>query len=157
MSRYTIREAVSSDVAALSRLFVDTVLAVNRRDYSAEEVADWASCDDDEARWMDLIARFRVSVAEDAQAQMVGFAAISKEGYLDYIFVHKDFQGQGLASLLLGDAETYASEQGAARITSEVSITARPFFEQRGYRVIRQQQRRAKNLLLTNFVMEKVK
>lgn len=147
---------MSSDVVALRQLFMDTVLTVNRRDYSAEEVEDWASCGGDEARWMDLIARLRVSVAEDTQAQIVGFAAISNDGYLDFMFVHKDFQGQGLGTLLLEDAENYALERGAARITSEVSITARSFFERRGYRVIRQQLRRAKNLLLINFVMEKV-
>ena len=37
------------------------------------------------------------------------------------------------------------------------SITARPFFEQRGYRVVRQQQVERGGVLLTNFVMEKVR
>lgn len=39
--------------------------------------------------------------------------------------------------------------------TSEVSLTARPFFEQRGYIVTEEQKRRANQLSLTNFWMAK--
>ena len=38
---------------------------------------------------------------------------------------------------MLEQAEAYAHMQGAVRITSEVSLTARPFFERKGYRVDR--------------------
>lgn len=49
------------------------------------------------------------------------------------MFIHKDFQGKGVATLLLNEIERYAVAAGITRITSEVSITARPFFEKRGY------------------------
>ena len=42
----------------------------------------------------------------------------------------------------------------AAR-TTHASITARPFFEARGYRVVRPQQVERRGQVLTNFVMEK--
>lgn len=45
--------------------------------------------------------------------------------------------------------------QGAVRITSEVSLTARPFFERKGYRVDREQQIDRGGVLLTNFLMYK--
>ena len=41
------------------------------------------------------------------------------------------------------------------RITSEVSLTARPFFEKRGYIVEEEQKRKANQLSLTNFWMAK--
>lgn len=44
------------------------------------------------------------------------------------MFIHKDFQGKGVATLLLNEIERYAVAAGITRITSEVSITARPFF-----------------------------
>ena len=38
-----------------------------------------------------------------------------------------------------------------------LSITARPFFERRGYRVVREQQVERQGIMLTNFVMIKEK
>ena len=55
------------------------------------------------------------------------------------MFVHKDFQGKGIATILLNEIERYATATGIIRITSEVSLTARPFFEQRGYIVTEEQ------------------
>ena len=71
------------------------------------------------------------------------------------MFVHKDFQGKGIATILLNKIERYATATGIIRITSEVSLTARPFFEQRGYIVTEKQKRRANQLSLTNFWMAK--
>ncbi|GEA31614.1 hypothetical protein CDIOL_25370 [Clostridium diolis] len=41
-------------------------------------------------------------------------------------------------------------------ITVEASITAKPFFEKRGYHIVRQQEVERKGQLLTNFVMKKL-
>ena len=71
------------------------------------------------------------------------------------MFVHKDFQGKGIATILLNKIERYATATGIIRFTSEVSLTARPFFEQRGYIVTEEQKRRANQLSLTNFWMAK--
>ena len=46
-------------------------------------------------------------------------------------------------------------EYGAGKITSEVSITARPFFEKHGYKVVKEQKAKANRLYLTNYVMKK--
>lgn len=67
------------------------------------------------------------------------------------MFVHKDFQGKGIATILLNEIERYATARGIMRITSEVSLTARPFFEKRGYIVEVEQKRKANQLYLTNF------
>lgn len=71
------------------------------------------------------------------------------------MLVHKDFQGKGIATILLNEIERYATTRGIMRITSEVSLTARPFFEKRGYIVEVEQKRKANQLYLTNFWMEK--
>ena len=41
---FTIRIAQQSDALELMSLFQETVLHINKRDYSEAEVADWASC-----------------------------------------------------------------------------------------------------------------
>lgn len=71
------------------------------------------------------------------------------------MFVHKDFQRKGIATMLLSEIERHAATMGIIRITSEVSLTARPFFEKRGYIVEAEQKRKANQLFLTNFRMVK--
>ena len=56
-------------------------------------------------------------------------------------------QGRGVASAL-------CDALPAARIT-HASITARPFFERRGWHVVKEQQVERRGVLLTNFVMER--
>ena len=41
------------------------------------------------------------------------------------------------------------------RVTVHASETARPFFEQRGYRLLRPQQVERRGQVLTNYVMER--
>ena len=47
---FTIRIAQQSDALELVSLFQETVLHINKRDYSEAEVADWASCGNDLSR-----------------------------------------------------------------------------------------------------------
>lgn len=94
-------------------------------------------------------------VAVNRQSEIVGFSSITPQGYLHSMFIHKDFQGKGVATLLLNEIERYVVAVGITRITSEVSITARPFFEKRGYIVEVEQKRRANQLSLTNYWMVK--
>lgn len=45
------RTATMKDIQELKKLFSNTVMTVNCRDYTAEEVADWASCCESDGRW----------------------------------------------------------------------------------------------------------
>lgn len=147
------RKATHEDIPTLKDLFRETVTTVNLGDYTCEETADWASCMDSRARWEELIDGMHVIVAIAPSDRIVGFAAINDEGYLHSMFVHKDCQGQGVATFLLGIMEEYAKRNGINEITSEVSITARPFFERKGYTVIAEQKVRANKLYMTNYKM----
>ena len=152
---FIIRAALQSDAVELKKLFQNTVLAINRRDYSQAEVEDWASCGDDLSNIEDMIKTHYFIVAVNQQSEIVGFSSITPQGYLHSMFVHKDFQGEGIATILLNEIEQYAITNGIMRITSEVSLTARSFFEKKGYIVEEEQKRKANQLSLTNFWMAK--
>ena len=77
---------------------------------------------------------------------------MDETGYLDRLYVHRDFQGRGVATALCDALE---AQTPAPRYTTHASITARPFFESRGYRVTRAQQVERRGVWMTNFVMEK--
>ena len=115
-TNFTIRTAQQSDSVELRDLYKNTVLIINRRDYSQEEVEDWASCGNDLSKIEKMIETHYFIVAVDQQLQIVGFSSITSQGYLHSMFVHKDFQGKGIATILLKEIERYAIEQGMERI-----------------------------------------
>lgn len=146
-----IRKYTSSDCPALAKLFYDTIHAVNARDYTQEQLDAWADGNIDLDKWNQSLSAHHTFVAVQ-NGEIVGFGDIDETGYLDRLFVHKDHQGEGIASAICSRLEQ--AVQGC-RITTEASVTARPFFERRGYRVVKKQQVRRQDILLTNYVMEK--
>ena len=84
--------------------------------------------------------------------EIVGFGDMDETGYLDRLYVHKDYQGQGVASAICDELERFAAGK---TITTHASITAKPFFQHRGYRVVRKQEVIRRGVALTNLVMEK--
>lgn len=119
------------------------------------EVEDWASCGDDLTHWDQLVKEQHYVVVEDHNNVIVGFGSVNDVGYMHALFVHKDYQHQGIASLLYKYLEKYARKKGAKRLTSEVSIPAKAFFEKQGFQVDEEQKRKANKLYLTNYKMSK--
>lgn len=83
---------------------------------------------------------------------IVGFADMDGSGYLDRLYVHRDFQRRGVATTL---CDTLEAATAAETFTTHASRTARPFFECRGWRVIRERTVFRRSVALNNFVMEK--
>ena len=154
--QYKLLPLEDKDIPEMQELFRSTVLNVNIRHYTKEEVEDWASCGDSVEHLKELLSHNHFIGAFDEASRMVGFSSMNKDGYLHSMFVHKDWQGKGVATQLLSEVEHIARQWGVAEITSEVSLTARPFFEKKGYEIVKMQKYRANKLELTNFVMRKL-
>ena len=130
-----IRRYRPSDLAGMIALFRDTVRRVNGRDYSQQQVMAWAPDEIDSRKWVHRLDNKAVWVA-DLDGVPVGFIDVARDGLIDMLYVHADHQGTCIASRLLRVAETGARTGGLLRLFTEASITARPFFEHRGFRVI---------------------
>lgn len=149
-----IREYQSADAPALWQLFYDTIHKVNIRNYSLEQVNAWAPLDVDLDRWTKRFESRATFVAEDGTT-ILGFAELESSGHIDRFYCHAECQGQGVGTQLLNRIEGEASSRGITRLYTEASITALPFFERRGFIVIREQEVECRGVLLTNFVMTK--
>lgn len=145
-----IRPYQPEDCKELARLFFNTVHTVNAKDYTKQQLNAWATGTVDLEAWNRSLTEHFTLVAME-NGIITGFGNMDATGYLDRLYVHRDFQGRGIASALCDRLE--ASVSGS--VTTHASITARPFFEKRGYRVIKEQQVERRGVLLTNFVMEK--
>lgn len=145
-----IREYKPSDCKELTELFYNTVHTVNAKDYTKEQRNAWATGDVDLEKWNQSLSEHYSLIAVEND-RIVGFGDIDKTGYLDRLYVHKDWQRKGIATAICDKLEQ--AIQGA--IVTHASITARPFFEKRGYRVITEQQVERQGIYLVNYVMEK--
>ena len=89
---------------------------------------------------------------DDMKERIIGFGDMDASGYLDRLYVHKDYQGQGVATAICDRLE---EEIQTDAFSTHASITARPFFEKRGYTVVKAQQVVRKGVSIRNYVMRK--
>ena len=148
------------NLTAMLALFHRTVHTVNAKDYTPQQQDAWAPGDvtrdpQRRARW-DQTLREHLSLLAWEGEELMGFGDIDlAAGYLDRLYVGEDFQGRGVATALCDRLEQAAREAGCERVCSDVSITAQPFFESRGYRVLQRQEVERQGVILVNFKMEK--
>lgn len=131
-SAITIRRATISDAKTSVQLFLDTITHINTKDYSIEEISVWSSFAQDINRWEDRIQTQHFFIAT-IDNKTTGFSSITDHGYLDLMYVHKDYQGMGIGSRLLKQIEATAANLKAHDIYALVSKTAFPFFKSKGY------------------------
>lgn len=146
-----IRRYVPSDCKQLAELFYQTVHTVNARDYTEEQLKVWAKGSVDLEEWNKSLSAHYTVVAVEENV-IVGFGDIDKSGYFDRLYIHKDHQKQGIGTAICNELEGVVE---ADKIITHASITAKPFFIHRGYKVIKEQQVIRKGISLTNYFMEK--
>ncbi len=146
------------DTAAISTLFCDTVHHINSHDYTPAQINAWAPKDINKDInidfWVNRLSQSITYVAEETD-QIIGFGNLEPNGHLDCFYCHKDFQRMGVGSQLLATIEATARSLKIQTLFTEASITARPFFEAKGFRVITPQTVERRGQLFLNFVMEK--
>ncbi|MDR0921595.1 MAG: GNAT family N-acetyltransferase [Lactobacillales bacterium] len=162
-----IREYRVTDNEGIFQLFYDTVHTVNAKDYTKEQLDVWARKDVDISSWCVPFLTDYAVVMEDEnrivgfgnimedENRIVGFGNITDSGYIDRLFTHRKAQGKGVGGRISDCLEQHAWTHGVTKITVYASITARPFFEKRGYSLVRENDVRRGNETLINYLMEK--
>lgn len=150
----TYRQATIGDKYSITELFRTTIQRVNVNHYSPQEIAAWSAGSESHDRWIDRINNHHFILSHDRDT-LTGMASIDHLGYLDIIYVHHQYQGLGLASELLHQMETRCRALGHEEITSDVSITAKPFFLHKGFEIVRPQLVLCRGVVLRNYAVRK--
>ncbi len=148
--KMTIRPFLPCDIDEVIRLFHDAVHSVCIGDYTEAELEAWAPAVMDKERLLISLNRNHTLVMVN-DGVLIGFADIDATGYFDHLFVHKDFQRMGVATVLSEEIEMWYDGD----ISVHASKTARPFFEKRGYSVLRAESLELRGEILSYYVMEK--
>ena len=144
------RNYQQADLEPILELFNQTVHMVNAKDYTKAQLDAWAPKVMDTSVWHQRLSNHHTLVAIKDDI-IVGFGDISDEGYLDHLFVHYAYQHQGIATALCDRLEAFVD----GLITTDASITAKPFFLARGYIVLQKQTVIRQGIELTNYHMVK--
>ncbi|MFA0012295.1 GNAT family N-acetyltransferase [Vibrio lentus] len=150
-----IRNYQPSDSKVLWEIYFYTVRNINVRDYSQEQVEAWAPSGFDSELWKKGMHRIQPFVAE-LDDRVVGYTDLQPSGLIDHFFCHHEYQGKGVGRALMEHVFEIGRIRGVSRYFSEVSITARPFYEHLGFTVVNEQEVEMRGVKLKNYVMEKV-
>ena len=85
---------------------------------------------------------------------IVGFGDLNGN-FLDRLYVHAEYQRRGIATAIMDRLELYVAEQNYVTIVTHASITAYPFFRDRNYQLVKEQQVERHGVFLKNMIMQK--
>lgn len=152
MTEMEVRKFREGEEKELWALFYNTIHNVNIQDYDKAQLDAWAPDD------LDINVAIQKFRAIDPfviiqKGKIIGYADIQSDGYIDHFYCHHEFQGQGVGSTLFATLDKEAKKNGILKMYSNVSITARPFFEAMGFSVEKEQVIPLGNQHLKNYRM----
>lgn len=147
-----IRAYRETDAQGTLDVFLSAVNETASAHYSTEQIAAWSRPGERElCAWNS--ARSRGTFVATIGNRLVGFSDVSDGGYIDMMFVAPEFGRRGIASALLAHISGIAKAAGTTELSTDASITARPFFERHGFAVVAEQRPLAHGIEMINFRM----
>ena len=150
-----VRAYRPADAAETLAVFVAAITVTASADYSPEQIRAWARADERDVSVWHQAMTARNSIVAVVGGEIAGFSDVDANGYIDMMFVSPQYARRGVASALLTHNEDVARTSATERLTANVSLTARPFFEAHGFSVEAEQYPVMKGVQLTNYRMGK--
>src|SRR5580692_10272524 len=110
-----IRKFQKEDLEAILELYHDVIHTIGAKYYNSEQVHAWAQSTADKEKWLKSLTANITLIAED-QGKIIGFGDMSHTGYIDRLYVHKNYQGKGIASALFKKLEEEAKKLGIVEL-----------------------------------------
>ena len=129
-----IRKYTKDDNHEIYNLFYDSVHSIKRKIYTKKQLDEWAKKLTDIENWCKKFTDSYTLVAEE-NGKIIGFSNITKDGYIETLYVHTNHQHKKVATNLLSDIEKYSIDNNLSQILTYSSKNAKAFFEKSGYSV----------------------
>jgi putative acetyltransferase len=130
-----IRPVKHGDYKEIAELHQETIRSINSKDHSSDLIGAWSAYNTEAFfRSSDGASKRLVAIKD---GKVIGFSDYSSEDCeIRGLYSHKDYTGQGIGSKLLEVSEEALKQSGCKNIILESTITARQFYENRGYKIV---------------------
>ena len=149
-----IREFRIGDEMALHAVFYSAIHQTASKDYTPEQIDAWAPKQIDADVWVARMRGIRPFVVE-ADGDIVAYADVQPNGYIDHFFVSGACPRRGIGGMLMRRIHDAAAAQGIAELFADVSRTAQPFFERFGFVVVEYRSPVTRGVVVPNALMKK--
>lgn len=147
-----IRTATFDDLKEIQHLFKETILNTCKNDYSLNERKVWSEAIKKTDKWKQSLKEeyFIVAILKN---KIVGFSSLKNNHYLNLMYVHKNYTRKGIATLLYQKIKEKSIALGFKNLQTDASITARPFFEKIGFKILHENKNIIRDEVLINYKM----
>jgi putative acetyltransferase len=149
-----IRRYKPGEERALFEVYYSAIHLVASHDYTPEQIKAWAPEDLDMSLWEVRIRDINPFVAE-LGGEVVGYADLQPNGYIDHFFVSGTYHRNGIGSLLMEHLLAEAKSLGLYELASDVSRSAQPFYEKFGFVVVEQRCIERRGVIIPNALMRR--
>ena len=149
-----LKKANAKDLNEILLLFKETIISTCNEDYNSEQIRVWTSSIEKKDRWKSALKE-QLFIIALFKEKIVGFGSLENGDYIDYLYVHKDYLRKGIANKIFEKLEFESKKLGFEKLSSDVSKTARPFFESKGFEVYKENKNIINGIEIINYKMIK--
>ncbi|WP_109299457.1 GNAT family N-acetyltransferase [Aquimarina sp. AU474] len=134
--KYQISRAIDNDLPLMQRLFYQTVTSYGSMIFTKAEIKIYSRLATNKIYWQ---KKFKEDFIYNAKlnGEIVGSFSLDKNGTIEYIFVHMNYQGQGIANALYATMEEVAREASISTLTTRINLMTKDFFEKNGFNIVK--------------------
>lgn len=129
---HPLRPFMPADTMALRELFAQSIEELTQDDYNEDQRIAWAATAFDAEAFAKRLGSMLTLVVQ-IEGEYAGFGSLKDNSVIEMLYVHPYHVLDGVGTSLADALEKIATARGATEITVDVSDSALPFFEERGY------------------------
>ncbi len=134
--KYKVSRAIDSDLPLMQRLFYQTVTSYGSAIFTKAEIKIYSRLATNKAYWQkkfeeDFIYNVKLN------GEILGSFSMDKNGTIEYIFVHMNYHGKGIATALYETMEEVAGKANIKTLTTRVNLMTKDFFQRNGFDIIK--------------------
>lgn len=149
----------------VSQLFHRAINAIDEDVYSKIEQQAWSYSPRSRYHWHKRLTRSKTWLMIDSTQYHDGASLccgvinletqFDSRGYIDSLYVHPDFQHQGIATALLAELEAWAIAANIDSLSVDASKLSKPLFLAHGFKQLHRSYQEKRGQIIMGFLMRK--